>query len=210
MLKTIKENVEAEITEKKSKFIANIMYVQSVEEAENYLNQIMKKHYDAKHHCYAYSIMTNEGIVNRASDDGEPSGTAGAPILNIINKNELINVILVVTRYFGGILLGTGGLVKAYSESTLKALEISEFVAQERGCEASLEINYNDFEKFKFYCKKNQINIINTKYDEKILCNIELSNEEIEKILNNLQELSFKIENFKILQEKNIRKNIDK
>ena len=210
MLKTIKENVEAEITEKKSKFIANIMYVQSVEEAENYLNQIMKKHYDAKHHCYAYSIMTNEGIVNRASDDGEPSGTAGAPILNIINKNELINVLVVVTRYFGGILLGTGGLVKAYSESTLKALEISEFVAQERGCEASLEINYNDFEKFKFYCKKNQINIINTKYDEKILCNIELSNEEIEKILNNLQELSFKIENFKILQEKNIRKNIDK
>ena len=210
MFRTIKENVEAEITENRSKFIANIMYVKTVAEAEEYLNAIKKKYHDAKHNCFAYSIMTADGIINRSSDDGEPSGTAGGPILNIINKNELINTLVVVTRYFGGILLGTGGLVKAYSESTLKAIEKAEFVVEERGYEASLEINYNDFEKFRFYCNKNGINIIKTDYKDKIVCDIELNNEENKRLMENLNELSFKIENYKILKEKNIRKNADK
>lgn len=210
MLKAIEENVTAEIVEKKSKFIANVMYVQTVEEAEEFINNIRKKYYDAKHHCFAYSIMTNGGIVNRFSDDGEPSGTAGGPILNIINKNELINVLVVVTRYFGGILLGTGGLVKAYSESTLEAINKANFVIEERGYEISIEINYNDLEKFKFYCKKNNINIINFEYAQKIVCNIELNNEEKNRLLTNLKELSFKIENYKVIKEKNIRKYIEK
>ena len=209
-MKTIKENVEAEITEKKSKFIANIFYVQTIGEAEEYLNIIKKKHYDAKHHCFAYSIMTSEGIINRSSDDGELSGTAGAPILNIINKNELINVLVVVTRYFGGILLGTGGLVKAYSESTLKALDIADYIEEQRGYEYNIELNYTEFEKFKFYCNKNNINIVETQYNEKIMCKIELNNDEKEKIFGNLNELNFKIENFKLVKEKNIRKNVDK
>lgn len=210
MLKTINDNVNAEIVEKKSKFIADVIYVQSVEEAERYINEIKKKHYNAKHHCFAYSIMTNNGIITKASDDGEPSGTAGAPILNIINKNELINVLIVVTRYFGGILLGTGGLVRAYSESTLKAISNASFVVEERGYELKIEINYNDFEKLKFYCKKNNINIINCEYKENIVCNIEINNEEKNKLLDNLKELSFKIENYEVVKEKNIRKNLDK
>jgi len=209
MLKTVKENVEVEIVEKKSKFIANIMYVQNQEEAEEYLKNIRKKYYDARHHCYAYSIITKDGIINRSSDDGEPSGTAGAPILNIINKNELINILVVVTRYFGGILLGTGGLVKAYSDSTLKAINNAKFVVEERGYELSLEINYNDYEKFSYYCKKNNINVISSEYGEKIVCNIEVDNEEKEKLLNNLNELSFKLEKYEVIKEKNIRKNID-
>jgi len=210
MLKTIKENVEAQIVQKKSKFIANLIYVKSQEEAEEYLNSIRKKYYDAKHHCFAYSIMTKDGIINRFSDDGEPSGTAGAPMLNIINKKELINVLIVVTRYFGGILLGTGGLVKAYTDSTLEAIDNAHFVIEEMGYEMCLEISYNDFEKFNYYCKKNNINILNSEYTDKVICNIELNNEEKEKIVNNLEELSFKIENYKIIKEKNIRKNIDK
>lgn len=209
MLKTIKENTNAEIVEKKSKFIANVIYVQSQKEAEEELNKIRKKYYNAKHHCFAYSILTSEGIINRASDDGEPSGTAGLPILNIINKNELINVLVVVTRYFGGILLGTGGLVRAYSESTLKAIEKAEFVIEQIGYEVSLKINYNDFEKLKVYCKKNNINIIKTEYKEKIECIIELNNDEKNNLIKNLNELSFKIEDFKIEKEKNIRKNIE-
>lgn len=208
MLKTIKENVTEEIVEKKSKFIADLIYVQSVEEAEEHISRIRKKYFDAKHHCFAYSIMTNEGIINRASDDGEPSGTAGLPMLNIINKNELINVLVVVTRYFGGILLGTGGLVRAYSESTIKAINSAEFVIEERGYEIEIEINYNDFEKLSYYCKKNNINIINSEYGEKIICTLELNNEEKEKLLNNIEELSFKIEKYKIIKEKNIRKNL--
>lgn len=154
--------------------------------------------------------MTNEGIVNRLSDDGEPSGTAGAPMLNIINKNELINVLVVVTRYFGGILLGTGGLVRAYSESTIKAINSAEFVIEERGYEVELEINYNDFEKLSYYCKKNNINTINTEYGEKIICVLEINNEEKEKLLNNIEELNFKIEKYRVIKEKNIRKNLQK
>lgn len=210
MLKTIEENVEAEIIEKKSKFIADIIYVKNVEEAEEAINSIRKKYYDAKHHCFAYSIMTKDGIINRFSDDGEPSGTAGGPMLNIINKNELINVVVIVTRYFGGILLGTGGLVKAYSESTLEALKKAEFVKEELGYEVKLEINYNDLEKLNYYCRKNFIKIIDTIYEEKIICKIEVNKEEKDKLINNLNENTFKIEKFEILKEKNIRKNIDK
>lgn len=210
MLKTIKENVQAEIVEKRSKFIANIIYVHTVEEAEEYIKNIRKKYYDAKHHCFAYRIMTDNGIVNRASDDGEPTGTAGSPILNIINKNELINVLLVVTRYFGGILLGTGGLTRAYSNSSIEALKKANFVIEERGYEIELQINYNDFEKLNYYCRKNRINIINVKYTQKIICNIEVNKEEKDKLLNNLNELNFKIENYEVVKEKNIRKTVDK
>lgn len=210
MLKTIKENVQAEIVEKRSKFIANIIYVHTVEEAEEYIKNIRKKYYDAKHHCFAYRIMTDNGIVNRASDDGEPTGTAGSPILNIINKNELINVLLVVTRYFGGILLGTGGLTRAYSNSSIEALKKANLVIEERGYEIELQINYNDFEKLNYYCRKNRINIINVKYTQKIICNIEVNKEEKDKLLNNLNELNFKIENYEVVKEKNIRKTVDK
>ena len=210
MLKTIEENVDAQIVEKKSKFICNVIYVQSIEEAEEQINAIRKKYFDAKHHCYAYSIMDSSGIVNRFSDDGEPSGTAGAPMLNIINKNELVNVLVVVTRYFGGVLLGTGGLVKAYSEATLEAIEKAKLVVEERGYEASLEMNYNDFEKFQYYCNKNNIKVIKTDYLEKIKCYIEINDQDKDNILNNLSENSFKIENFQIIQEKNIRKNTEK
>ncbi len=98
MLKTIKQNVQAEIIEKKSKFIANLIYVQTQEQAEEELNKIRKEYYDAKHNCFAYRITTQAGIINKSSDDGEPSKTAGAPILNIITKNELTNVLVVVTK----------------------------------------------------------------------------------------------------------------
>lgn len=209
MLKTINENVTGEIIEKKSKFIADLIYVQSVKEAEENIKAIKKKYYDAKHHCFAYRIMTKEGMITKSSDDGEPSGTAGGPMLNIIDKNELVNVLVIVTRYFGGILLGTGGLVRAYSESTIKAIEKANLVAEEIGYEISVKINYNEFEKFKFYCKKNKINIINSEYKEKVICNIELNNEEKNRLLNNLEELSFKIEDYKVIKEKNIRKNLE-
>ena len=110
---TVKENIETEIIEKKSRFIANIFYIESIDEAENIIKSIKKKHYNARHNCYAYRIIQNGKIIDRFSDDGEPSSTAGAPILNILVKKNLVNVLIVVTRYFGGILLGTGGLVRA-------------------------------------------------------------------------------------------------
>lgn len=210
MYKTINENISSEIVEKKSKFIANIFYIQTVEEAENKLEEIRKKYYDARHNCYAFSIMTKDGIINRSSDDGEPSGTAGAPILNILNKNEIINVLVVVTRYFGGILLGTGGLVKAYSQAVIEALNNTNFVIEELGEELELEIDYNDLEKLNYYCNQNNLKIVNNIYEEKIKCIIEVNSVEKNKIIDNINELNFKIINYKTIKEKNIRKNIEK
>lgn len=209
MSKTISENTSAQIVEKKSKFIANIYYVQTQEEIENILKEIRKKYYDARHNCYAYSILTKDGVVNKMSDDGEPSGTAGAPMLNIITKNELTNILVVVTRYFGGILLGTGGLVKAYSEATIKALEKVKIVNEEIGYEVEVTILYNEWEKFKYYCEKNNINIINVVYDEKIKSKIEVTQTEKDKIKELIEEGSLKIEDTNIIKEKNIRKNIE-
>ena len=210
MLKTIKENTSSEIVEKKSKFIANLFYVQSQEEAEEKIKEIRKKYHDARHNCYAYSIMTKEGIINKMSDDGEPSGTAGNPMLNIILKRELINVLVIVTRYFGGILLGTGGLVRAYSDATLEAIEKAEFVIEQIGYELEIIINYQELEKIEYYCEKNGLYIINKEYGEKIKCNIEVTKEEKDKILKLNEDGNFKIENYKIIKEKNIRKNIEK
>ena len=209
MSKTILENASAQIVEKKSKFIANIYYVQSQEEVENILKEIRKKYYDARHNCYAYSILTNNGIVNKMSDDGEPSGTAGAPMLNIITKNELTNILVVVTRYFGGILLGTGGLVKAYSEATMQALKKATIVNEEIGYEVEITVLYNEWEKVKYYLEKSNILIIDVKYNEKIVSKIEVTEKEKNKIKELIDECSLKIEKLNTIKQKNIRKNIE-
>lgn len=209
MLKTIKKNTTAEIIEKKSKFIANLFYVQSQEEVEEKIKEIKRKYHDARHNCYAYSIITENGIVNRMSDDGEPSGTAGNPMLTILQKKEIVNVLIIVTRYFGGILLGTGGLVKAYTEATLKAIEKANFVIEQKGYEIETTLDYQNFKKFQYFCEKNNISITKIEYDEKIVCRLELTKEEKDKIIKANEEKKLKIENYKIIKEKNIRKNIE-
>lgn len=170
MFKTIKENVSAEIVEKKSKFIANIFYVETREEAENIIKNINKKYHDARHNCYAYRIYSESGIIEKSSDDGEPSGTAGAPMLTILSKNNLANVLVIVTRYFGGILLGTGGLVKAYSSATTVALENANVIEKNIAELYKIQIDYTDLNKFKYFANKNNINILKEEY----LINIEL------------------------------------
>ena len=122
--KTIKQNSTAEIVEKKSKFIANVLYIETVEDAEQRIKEIKKQYHDAKHNCFAYIVTDlNGNTVQKSSDDGEPSGTAGAPMLKILVGQNLSNVLVIVTRYFGGILLGTGGLVRAYSRSNCRGIE---------------------------------------------------------------------------------------
>ena len=209
MVKTIKENTSSEIVEKKSKFIGNLYYVQTEQEAEEIIKQVKKKYYDAKHHCFAYSIMTQNGIVNKMSDDGEPSGTAGSPMLAILQKQELVNVLVIVTRYFGGILLGTGGLVRAYSEATLQAIQKAELVIEQRGYELEIVVDYPEFEKIQYYCKKNAISIISIDYGEKVKCRLEVTKEEKEKILSLNEEGTLKIQKYTLTKEKNIQKNIE-
>lgn len=201
MFKTIEKEAEAIIVEKKSKFIANIFYVESEEEAEEVINNIRKKYHDARHNCFAYRIKGENGITQKQSDDGEPSGTAGTPMLNILEKRELVNVIVIVTRYFGGILLGTGGLAKAYSDATKKALENATEIEKEEGYVIEVSIDYEDASKFERFCVQNNINIIKREYTDKIKNIVEISKNKYEKI----EEENFQKITIKIKEEKNIK-----
>lgn len=207
---TIAENtqVTAEIVEKKSKFIANIFYINNLAEAEEKIKRIKKKYYDAKHNCIAYRVIEDEKIVERSSDDGEPSGTAGAPMLSILQKNNLCNILVVVTRYFGGILLGTGGLVSCYSQATLDGLKKAPKVVKCIGIEAQVELDYANLEIFKYYCKKVQINIINLEYLDKIICKIEGENSKIDKLMQEISLKNIIVEKITILNKKYISKSI--
>lgn len=206
----IKNNLIGELVVKKSKFITNIIKVSSKEEAEEEIKKIKKKYYDARHNCIAYRILENEKIIERFSDDGEPSGTAGQPLLNILEKNNMVNVLVIVTRYFGGILLGTGGLVRAYSESLLNILSKSDIVEIKIGIECEVEIEYSQLEKFKYYCKNNDINIKEYKYTEKIVCKIEMDENKKSKILEDYKLKNINLLNLKILSKKYIEKSIEK
>ena len=210
---TLEGSSTAEIIEKRSKFIANAYHINNKEEAENKINELKKKYYDAKHNCFAFSFVdSNDSIVEKCSDDGEPSGTAGTPILNVIKKNNLNNILIVVTRYFGGILLGTGGLTRVYSATASATVENSTIIKQEKGLEVLIEIDYSDNEKFKYYCAKNNINIIDTKYNETIFYKIEINEKEYKNMIrkNNLdnEKLTFNIKKNRVICRKFIKKEI--
>ncbi len=202
MFKSIAENVSAQVVEKKSKFISHLCYVESVEEAENVIKKINQKYFDARHNCYAFCIATKNGRVNRFSDDGEPSGTAGSPMLNILTSQNLSNVLVVVTRYFGGILLGTGGLVRAYTEATMEALKQAKIVNKEYGKEAQLMVNYADLDKMKYFLKHKKINMSSIQYGENVTVTVEITQENWDEILQQRENLNFKIVESKIVGEK--------
>ncbi len=207
---TISENISvtAEVVEKKSKFIANIFYINSDLEAEQIIKKVKKKYYDAKHNCIAYRVMQDEKLIERSSDDGEPSGTAGAPMLSILQKNNLCNILVVVTRYFGGILLGTGGLVSCYSKVTIDALNSAEKVIKCLGIEAEVSLDYTNLEIFKYYCRNEQINITSIEYLDKIICKIETANSKIDKFMQDIKQKNIIVNEIKVLNKKYISKSI--
>ena len=206
-MKTIIENTKAEIVEKRSKFISNLYYVETIEQAKNKLKEIKKKYNDARHNCFAYRVCEKEVIVERASDDGEPSGTAGAPMLNLLSKLDLTNCLIVVTRYFGGILLGTGGLVRAYTEVAKQAIEKANLVTIQIGEEMLVTIPYDKLGEFQYYCQKNNINVIDTEYGEKIICKIQAIVEKKEKIFQETVKKEYNIQNIEVTKEVYIKNN---
>ena len=135
---------------------------------------------------------------------GSLGGTAGAPILKIILEQGLSNVLVVVTRYFGGILLGTGGLVRAYSDSTIKALEQTEYISKIMGHKAKICIEYDSLDQLKYYANKSNIKIVNIEYLSNIEVTVEIRKEQIEQFTNNNNKKPFKILKFDILEEKYI------
>jgi len=134
-----------EFTEKRSRFIGYCKPVKTQEEAVSFINEIKSKHWDAKHNVYAYIL--SDGQTMRYSDDGEPQGTAGVPVLEVMKKSGVTDAVVVVTRYFGGILLGGGGLVRAYSQGASIALQAAELVTMELCCECSVTCSYNQYGK---------------------------------------------------------------
>lgn len=143
--KTVKQYACDELVEKRSRFIGYAKPVYTEQEAVDFINTIKKDHWDARHNVYAYHLR--DGQIKRYSDDGEPQGTAGIPVLDVILKNNVVDVVVVVTRYFGGILLGTGGLVRAYSAAAKLALNSSEVITMELCAKCRLSCSYNQYGK---------------------------------------------------------------
>lgn len=207
---TVQEEEQIQIVEKKSKFIAEIHPVSNIQEVENKIKEIKKKYYDAKHHCIAYRIIDEGRVVERASDDGEPSGTAGAPMLNLLKGNNLCNVLVVVTRYFGGILLGTGGLVRAYSEATNLVIQKSKLVCKTEGYEITLKLDYSNLDTFSYYCKNNNIKILNIEYAENISIKIEMETDKKEILMKDIENKKINVIEIVEIKRKLVNKVVNK
>ena len=208
--KTVLKSETAEVLEKKSRFISYVYHVEDEDNIEKLIKEMRRKYHDARHVCFVWRIIKDGQVIERASDDGEPSGTAGAPMLSILKKENLCNILILVIRYFGGILLGTGGLVRAYSEATQKVIEKSEIVIMTNGVEIEVKLEYSNLDIFKYYCKNNDINIINIQYLNDIIIKVEMETYVKDKMLKEFETKTLKIKEYKIIGEKYIAKNVEK
>ena len=170
-MKRVHKDGSAQITEKKSRFIGDVYNIENEEDALYHINETKKKYWDARHHCYAY-IIGNNNEIKRFSDDGEPSGTAGKPILDVLDKSGIANCLIIVTRYFGGTLLGTGGLIRAYSEAAKSGIEASGIMEVKKGIQAQIDADYNSFGKIQYMCMERNIIITDTEYGENVHINM--------------------------------------
>ena len=195
-MKTIKEEKESEIIINKSKFISIITKVEKVDEIKDKLKEIKKKYKGATHYCYAYIINGYQ----KCSDDKEPSGTAGLPILNILKTNELNYILCVVVRYFGGIKLGAGGLVRAYSSSVKEVINKCEFGNLTPGYNIIIDFEYENIKQIENILK--DIQIIKA-YDTKVIYEFDIEKEEYNKRKENLDKYSTlrKIEEITIVKK---------
>lgn len=187
--KALEEPAQAQIVEKKSKFICCLYYVETEEQAMEFLQNLKKKYYDARHHCFAYSIGLSDHPLERFNDDREPSGTAGKPILEVIKGSGLKNVLAVVIRYFGGTLLGTGGLIKAYTEATKEAVE-NATIYESRLCEkVNISIDYSVLPKIQHLLGTYNEKIYQIEYLEKVDLLLYITYENADIIKNEILQL---------------------
>ena len=176
---TIKNNTHNEIIIKNSRFICYLYKIKNINDINTILNELKNEHKDATHHCYAY-IIDN---IKKSSDDGEPGGTAGIPILKVLENNNLNNILAVVIRYFGGIKLGAGGLVRAYTKSVTNTISNDNIVNLIKGYNIEIEFNYNQVKEIDYLLK--DININNKIFDTNIKYNIDIPNNFLEIIKSN-------------------------
>ncbi len=186
--RTIKTATIAEFSDRGSRFIAFAFPINSTEDFKKYLQQLKTEHPKAVHHCFAYRIGNDKNNF-RSSDDGEPSGTAGKPILNQIDSKNLTNILVVVVRYFGGILLGVQGLINAYRTATALALSNAEIITKSIEKEILVECDYTQLGEVMNIVKANSLNIISKKIELFCEINVAIPLENFENILNKLQHL---------------------
>lgn len=179
---TIKENNEILIEEKSSKFFGLLFHIESEEEVKKIIEELWKKNKSARHIVYAYKIIDKNKEYIKYSDDGEPQGTAGQPILKIIEAKKLSNVLIVVVRYFGGILLGAGLLGRTYMNCAKSVVDSSNIVEIKLGVEEHVELNYKDVKYFKVLLENNNAKIINQEFSENVKICYEITKSDYDKL----------------------------
>lgn len=203
--RTVCDDGIGEILEKKSRFICNAHFAESEEDAISYINILKKQYWDAKHNCFAY-IIGKDGSTVRCSDDGEPSGTAGRPMLEVLKKEGITNVVVVVTRYFGGILLGTGGLLRAYTQAVTEGIRNAGLCDMQLVNVYKITVDYEAVGKVK-YCLANQkITILNEEYCQNVDLEIAIPTGIIKGACNELTEIT----NGRIIMEEKDKRYIKK
>ena len=198
-MKTIKKAIQSEINVKKSQFICTLVPTNSKAESKAVIQKLNEQYNDATHNCTAYIVNDGEGF----DDDGEPGGTAGKPMINVLRKNELHNITAVVTRYFGGIKLGAGGLVRAYSKSVMEAVGEAEIVEIEEYDVYQITFEYSNIKTADAEVRNNQLTTINKDYTDKVSYEIvSKENRDIEKIFEKYSgEISVEYKNKQFLEK---------
>lgn len=166
-IKILYQGGSGEIVEKKSRFIATIEKIETEEDALAFIGKIKKQYWDARHNCYAFVAGKNQEL-QRCSDDGEPNGTAGRPMLDVLLREDIHNLVVVVTRYFGGTLLGTGGLVRAYQKAVQEGLKNSIVIEKMQGRMLKIDTDYNSIGKIQYILAQQQITAMDTVYTDKV------------------------------------------
>lgn len=169
--KIVYQGGEGEIIEKKSRFIATVQPVESEEEAAAFIQAVRKKYWDASHNCSAFTVGRKHELT-RCSDDGEPSGTAGRPMLDVLLREDIHNTAVVVTRYFGGTLLGTGGLVRAYQKCTQEGLAGAVVIEKQQGRMLDIRTDYNGLGKIQYLVAQRKIPVLDTEYTDKVVMHV--------------------------------------
>ena len=180
--KTLREENSAEFIINKSRFIGYGCPCQTEEEALAFLARIRQRHKDATHNCYAYIIGLNSGVM-RYSDDGEPGGTAGMPIIEVMKARGVVNCAVVVTRYFGGVLLGAGGLVRAYAQGSKVALDAAGVVQMEKSARHMIEVDYSTWQRLEYFLRSAPAIVLGTEFTDRVLCTLMVRCTDEERLL---------------------------
>ena len=181
----------AEYIEKRSRFIATLIPVTSEEEAQDQIAKLKKKYYDARHNCYAYIVFSDnrKEVIERSSDDGEPSGTAGRPMLDVLSGNQIRNILAVVTRYFGGTLLGSGGLVRAYSTAVKEALDNSDLTAIASGVQARINLDYTNLGTIQHRMQECRVSEVSSDYGDNVSLTVVVPEENYDRFNKELTQI---------------------